>query len=213
MVMKVVPLSDLQRYNVNRPGQEEGIWQPQYDYQTYATAGTTSMSFFQVPQGQGGKTIADTNIEQAGALPIPKRFLVQAIEVVFYSGVTPSTFGAGAAANYINDVHAIAKSGHLQFFIGSKAYLDEAPIGVFPASFGIGGFAAASDASTAAASQQTLVQYGRPVGRTYEITPILIPSQQNFKVILDWPAVVATPSGVDGRIGVRLLGTLYRNSQ
>lgn len=213
MGMNVIPLSEVNRYAVNRKNQPEAIFQPLYDYQTYAAAGQTSLSFFQIPIGQSSKTIADTNMESAGQLPSPKTFMVQAIEVAFFSGVTPSTHGAQAAAEYVNDVNAIHKSGHLQLFIGSKPYLDEAPIGVFPQSWGMGGFAAVADTTTAAADSQTLIQYARTVGRLYEIPPLYIPSNQNFKVTLDWPTAVATPSTVAGRIGVRLLGTLYRESQ
>ena len=213
MSIQIPPLSDLGKYAVNRPGQDEGIWQPLYDYQTYAAAGQTSLNFFQIPQGQSSKTLADTNMEAAGALPVPKRFLIQGIEIVFFSGVTPGTFGAQAAAAYINDQNAIYKSGHVQLFIGSKPYLDEAPIGVFPPSWGLGGFAALADTTTAGANQQSMIQYARGVGRVYEIPPMLLPSQQNFKVSINWPTAVATPSTVAGRIGVRLLGVMYRNSQ
>ena len=211
--MRAIPLSEVDRYAVNRAGQNEAISQPLYDYQAYAAAGQTSLNFFQIPQGQSSKTLADTNMEAAGQLPNPKRFLIQAMEIAFFSGVTPGTFGAQAAAGYINDVNAVYKSGHVQLFIGSKPYLDEAPLGVFAQSWGLAGFSALADSSTAGADQQSMVQYGRTVGRLYEITPIFIPSNQNFKVQITWPTAVALPSTVAGRIGIRLLGTLYRNSQ
>lgn len=210
---QVVPLQDLSKFQVNRPDQQEAIWQPLYDYQAYAAAGQTSLNFFQIPKGQAGKTIQDTNMEAAGALPVPKRFLLQAIEVVFFSGVTPATFGAQAAGNYINDVNAFYKSGHIQIFVGSKPYLDEAPIGVMPPSFRLAGFAALADQSTIAADLQSMIQYATPAGRLYEVPPMFLPSQQNFNVTMDWATAVALPSGVAGRVGVRLLGTLYRNSQ
>ena len=209
----VVPLSEIGKYAVNRPGQQEALYQPLYDYQTYAAAGQTSLTFFAIPQGQGGKTIHDTNMETASALPNPKTFLIQGIEIVFFSGVVPGIFGAQAAATYLNDVNAVHQSGHVQLFIGSKPYLDEAPIGVFPPSFRLGGMAALADTTTAAADAQSRIDYATMAGATYSITPFFLPSQQNFKVTVDWPAVVALPSTVAGRIGVRLLGTLYRNSQ
>lgn len=212
-VQKIVPPGALRRYDVNRPGSQEVIKQPLYDYQTYASAGQTSLTFFQIPQGQNNKTLADTNMEQAGALPQPKQFLIKAIEIHFASGVTPGSFGAQAASNYINDVEAVAHSGHVQLFIGSKPYLDEAPIGVFPTSWRLYAEASMSDSSTAGANQQGRVDYAKSVGPVYELPPLLIPSQQNFRVTLTWPTAVALPSGVNGRIGVRLLGDLYRLSQ
>ena len=130
-------LSELQAYAVNRKGQYEGVRQTLYDFQTYDSAGQTSLSFFQVPVGQGGKTIADTNIEIAGALPQPKHFLVESIELYLFPGVNPVTLtegGAGSLAEseFTNDVYAVQQSGSLNFFIGSKTYLEEAPLGRFP---------------------------------------------------------------------------------
>lgn len=213
MVMKAVSLNDLNNYQVNRSGQQEAIWQPLYDSSAYAAAGQTSLTFFQVPNGQSSKTLDDTNMELAGSLPMPKRFLIQAIEIAFFSGVTPATHGAQAAANYVNDVNAFYKSGHFQLFIGSKPYLDESPLGVMPPGWGMYVASALADTTTAAADSQSMVQYARPIGRTYEITPVLLESQQNFKVTLSWGTAVALPSTSAGKVFVRLLGTLYRLSQ
>lgn len=212
-MLKAMSFQELQAYQVNRKNQPEAIVQPLYDSSAYAAAGQTSLSFFQVPQGQSSKTIADTNMETAGTLPNPKSFLIQAIEIAFFSGVTPGTFGAQAAANYVNDMNAFYKSGHFQLFIGSKPYLDEAPLGVFPPTWGLGVSGALADTTTAGADKQSMIQYSRVVGSTYTITPIYLESQQNFKVTLDWPTAVAMPSTVAGRVVVRLLGTLYRLSQ
>lgn len=213
MAGKVLNPSQLKAYSVNRAGQEEGITQPLYDYQTYPNAGATSLTFFQIPNGQSGKTLADTNMEQAGTLPAPKKFLIQAIEIAFFPGSSPSVNGAAAASEQWNDTYAVFKSGHFQLFIGSKPYLDEAPLGVFPPGWRLAGAAALSDSTTAGADQQTRIGYAGFSGRPYQITPIMLPTQQNFKVTITWPSAVSLPSGVDGRIGVRLLGALYRLSQ
>ena len=212
-------LAELQSYAVNRKGMYEGIRQTLYDYQTYAAAGQTSLSFFQVPLGQGGKTIADSNIEVAGSLPQPKHFLVESIEVRFWPGVNPVTLVTTlAASNFANDVYTLSKSGSLNFFIGSKTYLEEAPIGRFPPKTKIeSDFAVALEFKQAAAAdeeQQVTLDQSYMCGRPYFINPatLLIPTQ-NFKVSLNWPAEVALPSGQDARIGVVLDGVLYRQSQ
>lgn len=216
-------LAELQSYAVNRKGQYEGIRQTLYDYQTYAAAGQTSLSFFQVPVGQGGKTVADTNIEVAGSLPQPKHFLVESIEIRFWPGVDPvnsATGGAGtqAAPNLVNDVWTFAKSGSLNFFIGSKTYLEEAPCGRFPPKTKIDAhFAVSQTVNQAAAADQEnqlTADLGYMCGRPYFINPatLLIPTQ-NFKVSLNWPTAVALPSTEDARIGVVLDGILYRQSQ
>ena len=41
-LQQIPSLGDLQQYNVNRPGQIEGIRASLYDFQTYANAGTTT---------------------------------------------------------------------------------------------------------------------------------------------------------------------------
>ncbi len=216
-------LAELQSYAVNRKGQYEGIRQTLYDYQVYAGAGQTSLSFFQVPVGQGGKTVADTNIEVAGSLPQPKHFLVESIEIRFWPGVLPVISQTGvlatqSASNYSNDVVTFSKSGSLNFFIGSKTYLEEAPVGRFPPkTYVCSDFATSQTVNQAVAADQEnqiTMDLSYVKGRPYFINPatLLIPTQ-NFKVSLNWPAAVALPSTQDARIGVVLDGILYRQSQ
>ena len=130
-------LNQLQTYSVNRKGEYEGVRQTLYDFQTYAAAGQSQLQFFQVPLGQAGKTIEQTNMDQAGALPTPKYFLVESIEIYFYPAANISALQNDVLANlvdtdYSNDVQAVARAGALTYFIGSKNYLQEAPLNRFP---------------------------------------------------------------------------------
>lgn len=210
----VPTIDDLTKYSVNRGGQYEVIGSALYDYGVYAAAGQTELNFFQTPQGQGSKTLADTNMEAAGSLPAPKNFLVTSLEINFWPGAAPSTFGAQVAATYLNDVWALAKSGYLEFYIGSKNYIQEGPLGVFPAANGLVVAAAAADQTTIAAASQTVIDYANMGGKPYILpSPIALVSNQNFRVSLKWPTAVALPSNVAARIGVRLRGYLYRLSQ
>lgn len=206
-------LRDLIFYNPNRADSTEAIWQPFYDFQTYNTAGSTSMTFFQVPNGQSSKTYADTNMELAGQFPAPTAFLCTAVMVAFFPGGNPSATGTAlAASTYWNDAVAVANSGYLELTIGSKPYLRDAPVGKFAPNFTVNGVAAvgvALDGSTAV--NQTLISFARSQGRYYEITPFLIPQSQNFNVKLIWPT--AQTVNVTGRIGVILDGFYYRQSQ
>lgn len=211
MSQNLPTLQELDKFNVNRAGQVEGIRQSLYDFQTYAQAGQTGLTFYQVPIGQSGKTKADTNMEVAGSLPAPKRFLVESIEVHFYPGNPISATGAIVAENW-NDVYDVSKSGWLDFFIGSKSYLTEAPIGRFAQSTGLQGTGAVTDATTAAASRVTVIDYARFGGMPYLMQPpILLVPTQNFNVSLNWPTAVAI--AVAARIGIVMKGILYRNSQ
>ncbi len=209
-------LNDLLDFDVNRRGEYEGIRQSFYDYTTYANAGQTQLQFFQVPRGQSSKTAADTNMTSAGQLPQPQHFLVESIEIKFFPGILPGLEGAAAPTEteFSNDVYTVGKSGSLNFFIGSKTYLEEAPIDRFPPKTKQNGYAAVHFTQATAADQQLTVDYAAMTGRPYYLDPpVLLVPNQNFSVSLNWPAVVALPSGADARIGVILDGILYRQSQ
>lgn len=212
--MAIPTLDELQKYNVNRAGQVEGIRQSLYDFQVYAAAGQTSLTFFQVPVGQAGKTKADTNMESAGQLPAPKRFFVESIEIMFFPGSAIDSFTVAAAAlpQQADDVYTVMKSGFLDFFIGSKSYLTEAPLGRFPSKTGLKmNSALASNSATVGEVKSEYANFG---GQVYKLDPgILLVPTQNFNLTLNWPTAVALPSTVAARIGVVLNGILYRNSQ
>jgi hypothetical protein len=199
-------------YAVNRPGQVEAIRQSLYDFLTYAQAGQSSLSFFQVPVGQGGKTLADTNMEAAGSLPNPKRFLLESIEIHFIPLNPISALGADAAFLNLLDTWAVGKSGWLNLFIGSKSYLTEAPLMRFPPTNGLLVSSMADSQTTPAAALQTKGDYVRFGGKPYAVDPpIFLEPTQNFNVTLNWPALVTVT--VAARIGVVMNGVLYRNSQ
>lgn len=208
------------QFAVNRVGDYEVTRQTLYDFQAYATAGATSFNFFQVPIGQGGKTLADTNMEIAGSLPSPKYFLVESIEIYLFPGVSPVTAGSASAlvaTNFANDMYALMKAGWLNFFIGSKTYLNEAPIGRFPpksAKLDTSFAAGSSIYAAAAATPSVQMDYAAWAGRPYFVNPqVMLAPTQNFNISLNFPTAVATPSGQNARIGIVLDGLLYRLSQ
>ena len=213
-----VTLDQLNVYNPNRADAIEAIWQPFYDFTTYAAAGQTQLQFFQVQTGQGGKTLADTNMLLGGQFPAPTAFLCTAIMVGMFANNTglanvqtgPNTTAAAAAAlPNANDTLKFLNSGYLQITIGSKTYLTDAPVGKFPVNFTMGGLEAVS--GTFAAGTFMATDFARGIGRYYEITPFLIPMTQNFVVTLNWPVVVALTN--PARVGVILDGFYYRQSQ
>ena len=208
-------LTKLQEFAVNRQGQYEVVRQTLYDFVTYPTAGATQFLFFQNPKGTGGRTAADTNIEVAGSLPQPKWFLVESIEIHLFPGVDISILGDGTAeSEFSNDIYAVlAGQGFLNFFIGSKTYVEEAPLIRFPPKTRLHGESAFA-IDNAAAARSFSYDYAAACGRPYFIDPevLLIPNQ-NFNVSLNFPTAIVTPSGEDARIGVVLDGILYRQSQ
>jgi len=211
---RAIALATAQKsYAINRANENEVTWQPLYDFQTYPAAGATILTFFQVQNGQAGKTLADTNMDQPGSLPAPKKHLTTGIEIVFFPGNAPGSTGliATTGQNW-TDVWSVFKSGFLRLYVGSKDQVIDAPLGVFPPSFRLAGAAALTGVGAAAGSQNQ-IDYASFAGAQYDLTPLFIPPVQNFRVTLEFPVAVALPSGVAGRIGVRLLGYLYKLSQ
>lgn len=215
------PLSiqQLREYAVNRQDQYEITKQSLYDTQTYSSSGQTILTFFQNPIGQNGKTKADTNLESAGQLPAPKYFLVESIEILFFPGENPvETYATPGAAgdgpsSFSNDVYTFAQNGYLDFFIGSKSYLTEAPLGRFPAKTKLDAdYAVATDAGATAFS--LTADYATMCGRPYFIDPqITLMPNQNFNITLNWPTAVSLPSTNDATVKVIMDGLLYRLSQ
>ncbi len=231
-------LNTLSQYRVMQPGQPEIVRQRMYDYQLYPTAGQAQLAFFQLPIGQGAssalgapvpsaKTYADTNMEIGGQLAKGKSFLAESIEVIFEPGAvaTAGTFTPAKASLYaatiaadvmalVTDANTFRVSGWLEFYILSKTYLWEAPLGAFPPKTRFEIDAAVALAGTAAAPVVQASSVGRAAGRAYYLDPpITLDSNTNFTIYLKWPGAVATPSGFNGRVGVVLDGVQYRLSQ
>lgn len=226
MLPNVPNRGQLAKYSVNREGWE-AIRQSLYDFQQYAAAGHTQLSFFNLPVGQGTsyagggtKNLSDTNMTLAGQLPANQEFLVQSVEVVFIpttptvAAAMPAAFGAQVAAVQVNDAYIFRRSGNLAFIIGSKPYLQEAPMARFPAKTHFCLEAALADVTTAGANLQSRIATAYQTGRPYLLSPVdlLLVQNQNFNVTLNWPEgaqAIINPA----RVGVILDGILYRKSQ
>lgn len=209
------PLAQQNQYSPVRPGEAEGVNEPLYDFQTYALAGTTqSYRFFSNPLGSGAtpKTYEDTNMELAGQLSAGIAFEVRAIEIAIFPGVAPSpAVSATAVSAFVNDVWTLSKAGYLQFNILAKPYLRLGPIGNFPYTKCLDGFAALSDTTTAGASGASRVVYAALGGAQFKITPVKLFPNMNFDVTLNFPTTAAISA--NARIGVVLRGIKTRLSQ
>lgn len=234
--------SELGTFAVMRPDAVEAVRQPLYDSLLYPTAGATQFRFFQTPQGQGlsaspgqanqTKGLSDTNMELAGQLPSPKAFLITSIETIFEPGsvstantftpplisgpntgvITSGTIGQITPAQAQNDVQNVLQSGWLDLFLISKSYLTNSRGDSFPPKSHL---AYEGSVSTGGTLQSFAIGAGaRAVGRPFYVNPpVLIMPNTNFSVTWNWPSAVATPSGFNGRLIVRLDGFLYRNAQ
>jgi hypothetical protein len=186
---------------VNIAGVVESIYEPRYDYTTLPAIGAASLAFFQTPIGQGGKTLADTNMELAGQIPKGQNFQITGVQVEFYSG---ADLDAAARNQYANDVMAVYKGGSLVLRIGSKEFIRQGNLMSFPPVSRLDG-----NSATGLAAQT--ISYFSAAGREFAVEKMLLTSNQNFGVTLE--GLPALPSGLAGRIGVKLNGFLFRNAQ
>lgn len=213
------PLKNPGDYKVNVPKTVEIITQPLYSYQLYPAAGAAQLNFFQNPIGQGGLTLQQTNMTLAGQIPAPQMFLIQGIGIDYLPGMTaaPPVIGprADAATGALNDFYAIMRQGALSLNIGSKNYLQMAPMLSMPPRAHMDGVAAVATNLTTGAATQTIMQIPFSEGSVFSPVPLLLESGQNFGVRIDFPGgAVAVPStDALAYIGVILYGTMYRPAQ
>lgn len=229
--------ADFDAGRVTNANQSEVLKNRYYDWNLYATAGTTVMNFFSTAIGQGfatalgstagtAKTKADTNLVLPKQLSSGVEFLIDSLEVHFLPGsvstantYTPaaiSVFNATAAAAVLaalNDVNTIMQSGVLTLKVLNKNYLVDGPLMAFPPKTWIDHTTAIAS-NAAVATGEVAAGNARVMGRPWYVSPkVTLQPAVSFEVYVEWPGVVATPSGFNGRIGVILDGFEMRASQ
>lgn len=218
--------AELQSFSVNR-NDWEAFNQTLYDDAVYPAAGSLGLLFFQNPIGQGtavlgsgSKTLSDTNMRLAGNLPNSIEFLIQSVEIDFQPATPtvaagmPSATGTPATvitASLVNEAYIFWRSGFLTLFIGSKEFLQEAPLMKFPPKHYFDVRAAVAET---AATTTDRIAFANACGRPYNLhsSPLYLESNQNFSVSLSWPEglqAITNPA----RVFVSLDGILYRRSQ
>lgn len=212
-------------------GTWEGVKWSLYDSTAYPAAGVSTLAFFAQPLGQGTgfgggvKTLSDTNMNLAGQIPSMQQFIITDIEVLFQpttptvAAQMPAAFGNDVVAAIVNDEYIFRRSGNLQLAIGSKAYVQDAPLWVFPSKQNFEISAALSDTTTAAgnltaAGQGSRIAHGFTKGMPYILGSgsLNLTNNQNFSVTLGWPEGVQAITN-PARVFVRLNGWLYRAAQ
>lgn len=113
------------RQNPNLGGTIDVITTELYDQLTVNlnTAFPSPSILFQTPKGQGGKTLANTNMTAAGILPNPDRFTIWAIACYISNNSVPSDF-----ANLTSNVT-------LELYINNK-WWSQGPLIAYPAGRG-----------------------------------------------------------------------------
>lgn len=201
---------ELNAYDVNVVGKYEVNRQCLYDTVIYkGDTGQSSLTFFQNPIGQAGKTAQDTNMTSAGSLPSPINYLIESVELIFIPSSSALSDGV-FDTDYFNDVMSFKNNGSLRLSIGDKSQLLEAPLGVFPPKASLEVSSALAEGGDGSVSFAWADLTGRPY---YIDVPLLLRPTQNFDVKLEWKQPLALPSGLDGRIICKLDGLRYRLAQ
>jgi len=196
--------------NPGVPGMIDIIDQPIYDSVSFAAgAAMAATKLFQTPQGQGGKTLAQTNMTSAGQLPAPWSLDVTAVKVYIANNTVPA------------DLQNLQSNVSLTFYVGIKWFL-QCPLVNLPAAMGAFN-TYASQIGTAAAGDRPYfsTSNGWPdTHAAYTLTKVIpIGIEENFNVTLvpetgfNFAAAAGTTYGAGTTIQVYLDGVLTRQVQ
>lgn len=211
--------------NPIQTGVGEEVTEPLRDYSsTAANQATTVQTLYSIPIGQnytpiGGTTFAKTryhtNLKQAGQLPNPDKFIIQAMSVQLHPTTTP------------NDVNRFISQELITLTIGDsdKRYIELQPmfIGGGGGSFISGVYAATALLAYASSNGWPHAKNVYVIGETEGDGAQSILQGQNFQVVEDptlyeagaftTDAAAATPAGVGLRVFYELWGQRTRGVQ
>jgi len=167
-------------------------WWTYYDRAIMAAA-TLEHTYFAVPKGQGGKTLADTNMPNAALMPQGHNFEIHAIEAFYVAD------GAKTQAEYQNVIDMM-RDTYLQFEIEALANQLQLPIQVLfgnPMPQVVTG-AAAGDQVTSRAQYKGMWEL--PV-------PIVLAAETSWRITMTH-TVAVNASLADDELMISLVGAL-----
>lgn len=188
--------------------------QPLYDTMIYAQAGQAQLRFFSVPLGQpivaagANKTLADTNLEQAGQLGTPQEFDLHGFQ--FEVAALSGRVNRALAINN-NDVLGIMQTGVFEFTFGANRPLLQVPLTEIPRGVGVTGMLGVDGFVAQTTREHLRCGTGDPneyYNFTIEKKPIRLRSNETFGVNLLWPLGVVAISALI-RIRVIMVGMTY----
>lgn len=167
----------------------QGTTEPLYASRVYPKAGVKTMNFFVTV----GRTIIESNMQVAGQMPLGSMFLIQSIEV----DIAIDSMNKREVARSLARLYGW---GGLRLMIGSANYLTLAPLRLF------------SPPPVVSEKKPTEVFTGFRSGPlVLSLHDLLLISQKDFCVILDWPE--APPITADATVFVYLHGRYYRKTR
>lgn len=154
-----------------------------YSALTYTDNTTTELNFFTAVAANQSLS----NLTQAGMLPNPQSFLIQAIRIFFRTTVeTVDSGAAGALPSQVGDIALLLNTGRLTLNIGQKRY-GPWRLWMLPAASSLVPMISQAGAEAANLTQA----YGQVMGPLWGMFPhLMISPLQNFSVQVQWPAAV-----------------------
>lgn len=150
-----------------------------------AAGGQSRVVFFNESVGNNNVTLATTNMEENGKLPVSKDFLLEGFEIRPFAT-------AATEANRLLDLVELLNTGVLQFNYKDRPRHEDGPLVNFVANKALIGV----DATTGE---------GEPVYYMLR-NPILIEGGKNFNVAIVWEGTTSPALTADVEIDIRLLG-------
>lgn len=210
-----IPLEALKNYN---PAEKNKVkFGFIYDTAIYAAAGQDNLSLCAVPEGgqlndnSRSKTSEDTNLQAAGTLPANQAMLVTGIQLIFTPssaiGHAESDADCTVAKLLANDVAAFYNHGLLHLALKGVDIIKDGPLMMFPPQSGVKGSAAIVNTDT---NNNRTIELINCEGKPYPIEPFAWMGGEVITAKLLWPnGKVALPSGLTGRVKLRIHGDIY----
>jgi hypothetical protein len=187
MDMMSVAKRRFRKPNPIAPNQADIVQWILYDRISFAQGAVipSQNKLFVIPQGSGGKTKVDTNLEFVSQLTPPQWMNVTSIGFFFNNNVTGV------------DLDAFFNSEYMEFWVTQKVYA-EGPLQCFPSGAGRFGSAALGTMGAAATSFTNSQGNGWPV--TSNMFDVRLPGGLNLGVDQNGNSIIA-----DGMIGITIL--------
>ena len=187
------------------------------DTAIYAAAGQDALVLLSVPEGgqlndnSRAKTIEDTNLQAAGTLSANQKMFVTGVELLFTPSITvghaEDDANATEAKLLANDIAAFYNNGMLHLSLKGNDIIKDGPLLVFPPQAHVVGNAAFANSDT---NNNRTIELVQAQGKPYPIEPFTWNGGEVLSAKLIWPnGKVALPSGLTGRVKIRLYGDIY----
>jgi hypothetical protein len=188
-----------------------------FDTAIYAAAGQDNLVLLSVPEGgqlndnSRAKTMEDTNLQAAGSLPQNQAMLVKGVQLLFLPsgaiGHAETDATCTAAKLLANDVAAFYNYGLLHLALKGVDIIKDGPLSLYPPQSHIEGSAAMVNTDT---DNNRTIELINCKGHPYPIEPFAWRGGEVITAKLLWPnGKVALPSGLTGRVKIRLYGDIY----